>query len=579
MPTFEITAPDGAKYRVTAPEGATEQDALAHVQQSLAQQPAQPSAQQPGVLEDIAKTVPSAAGRLVANTLGQPGDIGSLQNAITQKITGAVPIPAAQAPMGSSGIVEPGLEAIAPAPRAMLPSSETIKHLIEKVTGPLYQPQTTAGGIVDKAIQLAPAGVGGAANLPTRLATQVGLPAVAGQAAQEAGGGPVTQAGAEIASAILGHRLTAPRGPLINPERGAAVQTLQNEGVNALTAGQITGSRPIQYMEQAFGDIPGAGRQVANRAEQQAEQFTAAALRRAGENANRATPEVIDNAFNRIGNQFETIAARNAVTIDPRLARDLRQVEQNYNNITGPSQRAPIVANTIQDIAQLAGQQNGILPGASYGNLRSTLGRLARQTNDPSLERALYGLQRSLDDAMNRSLAAAGNHADIAALAEARRQYRNLLVIRQAATGPGSETALGLISPSQLRTATKSQSVENYARGRGDFADLARAGEAVMKTLPQSGTAPRSYAQHLPAVAMATLAGLFGGAPAAGLAGLGTLVGPPLAGRALLSGPVQAMLARRAYAAPGGNLRAGVPTGLLAAQQSGGLLSNLGLLP
>jgi hypothetical protein len=35
MPTFEITAPDGAKYRVTAPEGATEQDALARVQSQM----------------------------------------------------------------------------------------------------------------------------------------------------------------------------------------------------------------------------------------------------------------------------------------------------------------------------------------------------------------------------------------------------------------------------------------------------------------------------------------------------------------------------------------------------------------
>lgn len=32
MPEFEITSPDGAKYRVTAPEGATEQDAMKRVQ-------------------------------------------------------------------------------------------------------------------------------------------------------------------------------------------------------------------------------------------------------------------------------------------------------------------------------------------------------------------------------------------------------------------------------------------------------------------------------------------------------------------------------------------------------------------
>jgi hypothetical protein len=35
MPIFEITAPDGAKYRVTGPEGSTEQDALARVRSQM----------------------------------------------------------------------------------------------------------------------------------------------------------------------------------------------------------------------------------------------------------------------------------------------------------------------------------------------------------------------------------------------------------------------------------------------------------------------------------------------------------------------------------------------------------------
>jgi hypothetical protein len=40
MPTFEITAPDGKRYRVTGPEGSTEQDALARVQSQLGGPPA-----------------------------------------------------------------------------------------------------------------------------------------------------------------------------------------------------------------------------------------------------------------------------------------------------------------------------------------------------------------------------------------------------------------------------------------------------------------------------------------------------------------------------------------------------------
>src|SRR5579864_4108778 len=34
MPVFEVTSPDGAKYQVTAPEGASEADVLAKVRES-----------------------------------------------------------------------------------------------------------------------------------------------------------------------------------------------------------------------------------------------------------------------------------------------------------------------------------------------------------------------------------------------------------------------------------------------------------------------------------------------------------------------------------------------------------------
>jgi hypothetical protein len=47
MPDYEITSPDGKRFRVTAPDGATEQDVLAYAQSQFAQQAPAPPAQAP----------------------------------------------------------------------------------------------------------------------------------------------------------------------------------------------------------------------------------------------------------------------------------------------------------------------------------------------------------------------------------------------------------------------------------------------------------------------------------------------------------------------------------------------------
>lgn len=44
MPTFEITSPEGKKYRVTGPEGSTREQALARVRGGQAEAPADSAA-------------------------------------------------------------------------------------------------------------------------------------------------------------------------------------------------------------------------------------------------------------------------------------------------------------------------------------------------------------------------------------------------------------------------------------------------------------------------------------------------------------------------------------------------------
>jgi hypothetical protein len=326
----------------------------------------------------------------------------------------------------------------------------------------------------------------------------------------------------------------------IAPERQAATNVLAREGVDSISAGQATGNAGLRYAESEIG-----GQAAQDMVERGAEQFTAAALRRGGATANRATPDVLDANFRRIGNEFDTLAANNQLHPDRQLAQDLGGAWREYASLVPETARAPVVENMIQDLGRTLSQ--GPLDGAAYQAARSRLDRYARgAAADPQLQDALYGIRNALDDAMERTMTRM-NPQDLGRWQTARRQYRNMLTIERAATGAGENAALGLISPSQLRNATVvTQGRRAYGRGNGDFAELARAGEAIMKSMPNSGTAGRFRAQNVGTGLLSTL-GAIGGTSAAGpVAGVaGAAVGamtPRVVGQIMMSRGGQAYL-------------------------------------
>lgn len=342
------------------------------------------------------------------------------------------------------------------------------------------------------------------------------------------------------AASLVGNavrRIVSPVSP--SSARQSLVNTLEREGVD-VTAGQATGSDALRYAESEIG-----GAAARDLVERQGEQFTRAALSRAGVNADRATPDVIDNAFTRIGNQFDSLATRNTLKPDRKLQNDLVDTWRNYMSVTPPNARVPIVADMMTDINN-ALKNGGSLDGKTYQSLRSRLDRVARGSRDPELANTLRDIRSALDDGMERSIAAT-NPKDLGGWRNARKEYRNMLVLEQAATGAGESAAAGLISPSALRNATVAKhGRRNYARGSGDFAELARAGEGVMKPMPQSGTAPRTAIRNmgaaLPALLGAGAGGVAGGGPGAmaGMAAGAAL--PAFAGKLMMTPAGQAYL-------------------------------------
>lgn len=544
MPIFEIQGPDGAVYEVDAPNenaaasGFKQLDIKSKPDQGALTAAGRGAAQ--GLtfgLNDEMRGLVEAGG----TAPDQPASLGSLIKGGYNLLTG-------------NG--QDAYRAATDRTREELKTSQE-QHPIAATTGEIAGALTGGLGLVGGGLSLganaARAGqglgrmaLGSAVDGAAIGALQGAGSATEGQRLEGAKTGGIVGGGLGLAAplAISGvsnavRRAVTPSP--VNAERQAAANVLRNEGVE-LTAGQTTGSKGLRYAESEIG-----GNAAENVMERQGEQFTRAALSRAAVNADRATPQVIDDAFRRIGGDFDALAARNQIIPDHQLVNDLRTTVGEYGSLVPDSLRAPVVVNVANDIVNAI--QRGPLDGAAYQSLRSQLDRASRTSRaNPELAQALRGMRESLDDAMERSIAA-NNPRDMGAWRDVRNQYRNMLVIEKAAAGAGENAALGLISPSALRNATVQQGRRAYARGQGDFSELARAGEALMKPMPNSGTAGRLRAQNLSSIIPTILGGGVGagaGGPLGAVAGAaaGAAV-PRIAGALMMSRPGQAYLSNQ----------------------------------
>lgn len=391
----------------------------------------------------------------------------------------------------------------------------------------LPDPKTKVGEYAQTVGEFAPAGLRRGAQTIVERLNAVLFPAVgseaAGQAVKEAEGSPYQEAAARVAGAVAGgmapaifRRVVTP-APQTNQEYTNALQTLEQEGV-PLTAGRRTGSRAINWAESHARDVPFAGDGAQTSYIREAEGYTRAALRRAGEeNAPRATPQVLTRIDDRLGQQFGDLSRRNNIPpMDPVLSADLRQVRREYFANVNRTARRPYVEDTIADINRAMAQ--GGLSGEAYQAMRTRLNRIINQhsggSGDVEYMMAARGMREALDDAMERSILNNPNPtitlrpngvqmSDADLWRETRRQYRNYLALRETVGGhSGQDAAQGLITPTQLSNALHRQDAAGYSLGRGDLAELARAGRTVLERYPNSGTPARQLASQAMSLGM-----------------------------------------------------------------------------
>ena len=434
------------------------------------------------------------------------------------------------------------------------------------------EPQTTleraargAGeGVADAAAFVVPGAALGRVAAPGSVAGRVGAEVAKQkglQAAAGAVGGGVTEAtdspGLGLAAALatgaapsLMKKAVTPIGRRTSQQRERILDAAEQEGI-PVTAAQRTASRPLQYAESVFGDLPlTSGPQTAIRDAQQ-RAFNRAVLSRAGISGDEASPEVLDAAFQRIGKDFDELAKQVDIKVDKTFFDDVDNAINEYGRRL-PTDKKPVFDSYVDDINKMrTAMQSGddaYLVGSQYQNIASGLRRRIRSSrNDPDLMDALGGLQNAFDDAMARS-----SSPEVAAgYSQARREYRNLLAINDAVTAGTQESRLmGDIPFSGLTSAVRKQDRSGFGRGRGELNELARIGDALASKLPNSGTQPR---QDISTLLMGGGAGggfALTGDPMMAAAGLGVALGAPRAAQmAYNTRPMQRYLSNNIFGA------------------------------
>jgi hypothetical protein len=478
---------------VEFPDGMTDDAIAAAIKSNMPEKPP--------ILMDVAK---SGGVGLAKGVIGLGGLIGDASN------LGAKGLEAATNFVSDKLGVERYKRPDAPSILEKIPTSASIQKGIEdNVTGEFYKPQTAPGKYaetVGEFVGSSPIGPGG---LGTKILTGVtaGLGSeAAGQAAQKFV--PKAEPYARIAGALAGGLAPSAIGRAVtplpsSPARERLVGILNDEGVDSITAGQRTGNKALQYAETFLGDGPLAGRGASRIQEEGQRQFTEAAMRRAGGGVD-ASPEVLAANNTRLGDQFRDLSARNNMAPDHQFITDVVDAARTYRNVP-PSQQRAIVDGYIDDIVTHINA--GSMPGAQYQEMRSRLSRQANglRNSDPTLSDALRDMRNALDSAMERSIPAGSPDAQL--WRQSRREYGAQKTIEKTASRAGEATAEGQLVPANLRNTVSAENRGAYARGEGDFSELARAGAGVMAPLPNSGTAQRNALTNLLMLPVSATAG------------------------------------------------------------------------
>lgn len=489
MPTFEFTSPDGKKYEVQGPDGATEAQAFEILQAQLGAQPQAPAAPQTrmnrfvkGLRDPI-----DAGAQLLTNVLPdgvvQAGNRANNWLAENTGLVGALP---------EGGVDQQVREGEQAYLRDRAAAGESG-----------FDGYRALGNLVSPANLAIATSVPAAATLPARIATGAAAGAAFGGLAPVAEGDFADQKAKQMGmGAVLGGALPVVTGGVArmispNASKNPNVALLQREGVQP-TVGQALGGR-MNALEEKLQSVPLVGDRISIMRQRGLEQFNRAALNRAtspvGKQVKGIGREGVAEAKGALSQAYDDLLPKLQFKADGQFSAEFSSL-QNMVAAGLPDAEAKLFNRVVQK--QLLGKMTpaGTMSGETFKTVESELRRLAKgYKGDASFDKRQIG--DALDElvsSMRASLSRA-NPAQADELAQINKGYANYARVRDAASRVGAEE--GVFTPAQLqsavRAADKSVGKGKFATGNAFMQDLSEAGKAVLGSkVPNSFTTDRA---------------------------------------------------------------------------------------
>lgn len=306
------------------------------------------------------------------------------------------------------------------------------------------------------------------------------LPALTSLYAGKQFEGTAAEVPAEIITAIvtpiLAKKIVSPQGGEITGQTKKYIDLLKKEGVIP-TAGTMLNDAQILAWEEATK----AGR---NLQEAAVEAFSRAALKRIGINKNRVEAADLEQVYRNINKGYrETIdsldISKGKMVPTQSQLDDLKLAFRDYQGNVNMTTDTPIIRQVfnVLDRSLKTGQS---LSKNQMKFFQRNLNAMTRKgdVNGEFARRAVP----ILNDMIHKNLGKEGK----AKLLETNRLFRDFLAIEKTIErGEGFYT--GLVTPQKLATATSQVFKRDRLFGKSELGELARAGSATMKTLPQAG--------------------------------------------------------------------------------------------